>query len=222
METRIAKYKNLTFSYEYEYLVEENLLELNKQDALNLLLKVQRCAREHGIDIFLAFGTLLGAVRDKDFIKGDKDADTYVKDEEAFFKILPYLKEQGVELVRYIKNIEFSFRDKEHPGVFVDVFVMKHANSIWGIYCYELGGFVTPKKYLKYDDEIEFLGHMFKTPKHPVSLLEFWYGDTWNIPISKSVKKYIYEVKSHYYWKIIASKVFHTLFGNNLHLRPHE
>ncbi len=222
MEKRVAKYKNLIFNYEYEYLVEDNLPELNKQDALNLLLKVQRCANEHGIDLFLTFGTLLGAVRDKDFIKGDKDADTYIKDEKAFFEILPYLKENGVELVRYIRNIEFSFRDKEHPGVFLDVFVLRHTYSLWGIYCYELGGFVTPKKFLREDGDIIFNGYKFKTPYNPVQLLKFWYGDTWNIPISKSIKKYIYEVKSHYYWKIFASKVFHTVFGKNLHLRPHE
>lgn len=222
MDQKIAKFKGLSFSYEYEHLVEDNLPELNKQDALDLLLKVQRCAKEHDIDIYLAFGTLLGAVRDKDFIKGDKDADTYVKDEEAFFKLLPYLKENGVELVRYIKNVEFSFRDKDHPGVFIDVFVLKHANSLWGIYCYELGGFVIPKKYLKKDGDIDFLGHVFKTPLAPVRLLEFWYGETWNTPISKSVKTYIYEVKSHYYWKQFASKVFHTIFGNNIHVRAHE
>ena len=219
---KVARYKKLTFEYDYEVLDEEKLPELDKADALAFLLKVQKCAKDNGIDIYMAFGTLLGAVRDKDFIDGDKDADTYVKDEEAFFKILPYLKENGVELVRYIKNVEFSFRDKEHPGVFLDVFIMKKANSIWGIYCYELGGFVIPKKYLKQDGEIEFHGHTFKTPLNPVRLLQFWYGETWNIPISKSVKKYIYEVKSHYYWKHLASKVFHLIFGNNLHLRPHE
>lgn len=222
MEKRIAKYKGLTFNYEYEHLVEENLPELNKQDALNLLLKVQTCAKKHGIDIYLSFGTLLGAVRDKDFIKGDKDADIYVKDEEAFFKILPYLSEEGIDLVRYIKNIEFSFRDKEHPGVFIDVFVLRHIYSIWGIYCYELGGFVTPKKYLKNDGVVNFYGHTFKTPSDPVKLLEFWYGDTWNVPISKSEKKYTYEVKSHYYWKLFASKIFHAILGDNIHLRPHE
>jgi hypothetical protein len=222
MEKKVAKYKDLTFDYEYEYLVEDNLPELNKQDALDLLLKVQKCANEHGIDIYLAFGTLLGAVRDKDFIKGDKDADTYVKNERAFFEILPYLKDNGIELVRYIKNVEFSFRDKTHPGVFIDVFVLRKTYSIWGIYCYELGGFVTPKKYLKRDGVLEFKGHEFKTPLNPVNLLKFWYGDTWNIPISKAAKKYIYEVKSHHYWKITASKIFHAIFGKNLHLRPHE
>lgn len=222
MEIRVAKFKNLTFSYEYEHLAEDILPELTKQDALNLLLKVQKCAKEKGIDVFLAFGTLLGAVRDKDFIKGDKDADTYVKDEEAFFKILPFLKENGIELVRYIKNVEFSFRDKEHPGVFIDVFVLKPANSIWGVYCYELGGFVIPKKYLKHDGDIDFLGYTFRIPLNPVQLLKFWYGDTWNIPISKAQKSYIYEVKSHYYWKQIASKMFHAIFGNNVHIRSHE
>lgn len=219
---KIAKYKDFEFEYNYEALDETALPELKKDDALAFLTKVQQCAKNNGIDIYLAFGTLLGAVRDKDFIKGDKDADTYVKDEEAFFRILPYLKENGIELVRYIKNIEFSFRDKNHPGLFLDVFVMKRANSLWGLYCYELGGFVIPKKYLKYDGDIDFLGYTFKTPLNPVRLLKFWYGDTWNIPISKSEKKYIYEVKSHYYWKLIASKIFHALFGNNLHLRPHE
>lgn len=223
MERRIATFKNLTFEYEYEHLIEENLPELNKQDALNLLLKVQKCAREREIDIYLACGTLLGAIRDKDFIKGDKDTDTYVKDEEAFFKILPALKDNGVQLIRYIKSAVFSFRDMEHPEVYLDVFVLRKEYSLWGLYCYRLGdGCLVPKKYIKYDEEIIFLGYKFKVPKNPVRILKFWYGDTWNVPLAKSQKKYLYDVWSHYYWRKIVSKVFHAIFGKNVHLRPHE
>lgn len=223
MENRVARYKELTFDYEYEHLIEDHLPELNKQDALDLLLKVQRCAKEHGLDLYLAYGTLLGAVRDKDFIKGDKDLDTYIKDEEAFFMLLPVLREEGVHLIRYINSVEFSFRDMDHPGVYLDVFVMRKSISLWGAYCYALGdGCYVPKKFLNKDDEIVFLGHAFKVPQDPVRLLKFWYGSTWNTPISKSNKKYKYDVATHYYWKRIASKLFHFVFGKNVHLRPHE
>lgn len=224
MVKKVAIFKDLAFEYEYEHLVEDNLPELNKEDALYLMLKVQRCAKEHGIDIYLAYGTLLGAIRDKDFIKGDKDLDIYIKDEEAFFKLLPALKNIGVQLIRYINTAVFSFRDIEHPGVYLDVFVLRKSRSLWGLYCYGLGnGAFVPKKYLCDDENITFLGHSFKVPKNPVQILKFWYGDTWDTPVSKSVcKNYKYDVTSHYYWKKFASKVFHSVFGKNIHLRPHE
>jgi len=107
---KTARYKNLSFQYEPEHLDIHDLPQMKKEDALSLLNKLQKYSKENGIDVYLAFGTLLGAVREKDFIKGDLDIDVYIKDEKKFFEILPYLKDQGIELIRYQKHKAFSLR----------------------------------------------------------------------------------------------------------------
>lgn len=197
---KTARYKNLSFQYEPEHLDIHDLPQMKKEDALSLLNKLQKFSKENGIDVYLAFGTLLGAVREKDFIKGDLDIDVYIKDEKKFFEILPYLKDQGIELIRYQKHKAFSLRDKNCPGAYIDVFILGPTKSIWGIYCYRIADYVSPKRIFKDDGEIVFHGNVYKCPKDPVKALEFWYGKTWNIPLGKFEKKYYYEVPSHHFW----------------------
>ena len=211
----------MQFQYEPEQLDVRTLPAMNKEDAKSLLSKMQFCTKEKGVDIFLAYGTLLGVVRDNNFINGDQDIDTYTKDEEAFFRILPFLRSKGLVLIRYRRGVSFSFRDIEHPGCFIDVFVVKRLCNIWGLYCYSLGSHPTPKKYLKQEGEIIFNGNTYKCPQNPVNILKFWYGETWNIPIAKAEKEYTYEVSSYHFYKVkiwpIFSTIFHTVFGNKLH-----
>jgi hypothetical protein len=89
---------------------------------------------------------------------------------------------------------------------YIDVYIVKpYKCSIWGIYCYNLAGYATPKKYFKEIQDIEFQGVTFQCPKNPINILKFWYGKTWNIPIHS--KKYIYEVYSSHIYKKFENRI---------------
>lgn len=197
----IAKYKNLTYEYESEHLDIHELPEIKKEDAREVLFKTQDIFKTFGIDIYLAFGTLLGAVRDKDFIDGDLDVDCFVKDEEKLFKNLSNIETQGLKLIR-AANYIYSFRYHNNPKCYIDVYICCPTYTIWRIYCYRLVSSMVPKKYLQ-DGKIEFLGREFLCPKNPENILKFWYTDTWNIPIGKFDKTYKCDVTSHYYYKML-------------------
>jgi hypothetical protein len=200
----IAKFKKLRFKYEKEYIDARGLEPLTHEEAKEMLFRTQALFAECGIDIYLCFGTLLGAVRDKDFIKGDTDADVYVKDEGKVFEMLPFFHSKGLKLVRYKPHVEFSFRYETTKKYFIDVFILRKASGIWRLYCYGLNKWVVPKKYVKNDDTIAFLGRNFKCAQNPERLLEFWYGSDWRTPIGKFDAEFKYDVKSHIYfvkWK---------------------
>lgn len=216
----IYKFKNYTYTCEEEFIDEHEIPALNKEEAKDLLFRTQDLLKSIGVDIYLAYGTLLGAVRDKDFCKGDSDIDVYIKDEETLFKNLENLRSKGFVLVRYLIHDEFTFRDLNNPKFFIDVGVLSKIHNIWGLYCYRLTKCYTPKKYLKEDDTINFLGREFKITKNPERILEFWYYDTWNVPMAKFKQKYIYEVRSHYIYTQIKHKFVmlgKKIFGDTIY-----
>lgn len=220
MET--AKLGKQTYQYERETFDYSELPPITHDDAKQVLFETQDIFKSIGLDIYLSFGTLLGAVRDKDFIKGDLDVDVYVKDERFLFQHLKDIDAAGLKLVRARKHYMYSFRYKKNPNCYIDVYILKKTFSIWGIYCYSLLNFMTPKKLLR-DGSIEFLGRTFACPKDPEAILEFWYTDTWRTPIGKFQKKYYYEVKSHYYYrkalkntKLFTRRIISAIIGDDM------
>ena len=199
----VVRLGNLLYKYEKEDLKIENLPEITHDDAKEILFVTKKICAEFGLKVYLAFGTLLGAVRDKDFIKGDLDVDVYVKDEELLFSHLDYLEKKGLSLIRVVKHNTYSFRYKNNPKCYIDLYIARDAFNIWSLYCSEICGLATPKKFLD-DGKIEFLGEVFDCPKNPEEILEFWYTSSWNVPLDKSEsEKYLYTVPSFYYYRII-------------------
>jgi len=58
--------------------LSQNRREAFLQNGLELLTQFHRCCEENNIKYTLAFGTLLGAVREKGFIKHDLDIDVWI------------------------------------------------------------------------------------------------------------------------------------------------
>ena len=167
------------------------------EDATNLLAKVKKLFDAKKLDFYLAYGTLLGAVREKGLIPGDEDVDVFVRDEKLLYSMLPYLEDNGLHLIRLIKGNTYSFRLGDYG--YIDVYILRPLKyAIWMPYCYSLCNMVTPKKYFKEYQDIVFLGVSCKCPKNPEKLLAFWYGNSWRTPIRGH--KFFYEVKSAYYW----------------------
>lgn len=193
-----------TFSYQDELLSYEDLYPMSEEDGKILLSKVKQLFEKKGIFFYLAYGTLLGAVRDHGIIKGDEDLDVCTDNEELLLNSLEYLDENGLKLVRVNKHCTYSF--KYGGNSYIDVYIMREISrfSIWSRYCYSLANnSYNPKSLFQGYQDIEFLGQTYKCPKNPERILEFWYGESWRTPVKGH--KFLYEVKSHYYWKYFCN-----------------
>lgn len=193
------------YYYDEEELDTRCLPPITNEDAKTTLFVMQDLLKAKGIDIYLTYGTLLGAVREKNFIKGDLDVDCYIVDRGAVFDNLKYLAANGMKLIRARKYV-FSFRYEKREGCYIDLYVRRIPFNIWGIYCYQHSRSMCPRHYLQ-EGEIEFLGRIFKCPKNPEKTLQHWYGDSWRVPISKSAQKNWYTVPSHHYYIVVKNKI---------------
>lgn len=112
-----------------------------KRKELNILIEIDEICRQYNIEYFLAYGTLIGAIRHEGFIPWDDDIDIVMKreDYEKFisvfnekknskFKLLdidrvddyyyPFLK--VVDTTTKVK--ELNFKEISDLGVWVDIF----------------------------------------------------------------------------------------------------
>lgn len=205
MSKKCIRYGLHKFYFEAEKLDTKTLPPITREDAKSTLFAMQDLLKKKGIDIYLTYGTLLGAVREKDFIKGDLDIDCYIKDRKGVFECLQYLEDNGMKLIR-ANSVVFSFRYEHLKGCYIDLYVCRIPFSIWGLYCYKHSRSMCPRKLLQ-DGEIDFLGRTFKCPKDPQKTLEHWYGESWIIPISKDNMKNWYTVPSHHYYLEVKKKI---------------
>lgn len=120
-----------------------------KNHQLDILKEIDRVCKKHNITYFLAYGTLLGAVRHKGFIPWDDDIDIMMPYSELlkFEKVINDLgdsyfyqspktdSEYHLSINRVRKNdtllVESYFKNKNcHKGVFVDIYPMYGADMI--------------------------------------------------------------------------------------------
>lgn len=171
---------NIPFEYEEKDITYENAQTIDKSIAKSNLLDFKNVIDEYGIICLLMHGTLLGAIREHNFISHDIDIDLCTFDETSLIKIIPILAEKKLLLCRHTSGHTYSFM---RDGVYIDVYIVKKANMFWRWryydYCYHL----FPKHYLKSIEKISFLDKEFYIPQNPIKLLEFWYGKNWKTPI---------------------------------------
>ncbi|MBP3763132.1 MAG: LicD family protein [Bacteroidales bacterium] len=100
-----------------------------KKYGFEALVKFDECLTKHNIKYSLAFGTLLGAVREHDFIPHDDDLDFAMWIEDYKPDIIKYLKESGINL-KYRFSVDNDNLGKldtfVYKGVFIDIFYFYH------------------------------------------------------------------------------------------------
>jgi lipopolysaccharide cholinephosphotransferase len=155
----------------------------DKAALLENMVIMRDILEKKGIPLFLNFGTLLGALRERDFIAFDDDADLeiYEKDEEAFLACLPELEARG--LVKFGHNLDQSLYKFRGRGEQLDLFVARERRTLFGRVWDIEGRSSVPARHLDSLEEIDFLGYAFKIPADPYALVRNLYGKNWRIPI---------------------------------------
>jgi lipopolysaccharide cholinephosphotransferase len=149
---------------------------INKLEALRLLEDCRETLHKNGVKMILCMGTLLGAIRDQDFIDWDYDIDVAFLEKSKIQVIdcIPDLKEKGINVCRYDGKL-LSF---ERNGTYIDFyFFVKH----YFFWYKNTTGITTKKKYFDDTQEYNFLGSDFLVPFDYEGYLRHHYGD-WKIP----------------------------------------
>lgn len=124
------------------------------------------------------FGTLLGMVRDNDFIDWDEDIDLYVMEEDRddFLSLLFKFRDAGFEAVRDYRSGVLSIMKN---GEYIDFYFLKNVGD--NIRCAVGEDYFFDKFF---NDTIcrEFKGVKLHIPKDYEEYLEFCYGD-WRTPV---------------------------------------
>ena len=145
--------------------------------------------RDAGVDAFPAYGTLLGAVREQDFIGHDSDVDLgYVSREHhpldvirESFRLQRHLKERGYAVDRYSASA-FKVDVVEADGTVrgLDVFGGYFLDGR----LYLMGEIGTPfeEDWIFPLGTCTLAGRTLPAPARPEKLLEATYGPSWKVP----------------------------------------
>lgn len=164
-----------------------------------VLIKVAEALNPLSIQYYADFGTLLGLVRDKGFIKHDDDIDLGVMPGRPdYVKFVTALKSKGFSYKRGFESCgivtEIAFYYK---GISVDFFFnVLDGNRMW-YQVYTTGGVIpspnectdaitTTRVYRPLVGELEKYSDgklIVPIPKNAVELLEVTYGESWQKPV---------------------------------------
>ncbi len=130
-------------------MTKEITLKEAQKIELDILIYLKDLCDENNLKYYLAYGTLLGAVRHKGFIPWDDDVDVFMPRED-YYKLLQVMKEkphQYYKMVSFEVNERFtaplpkiidtrtvliqnySFVERVELGVYIDIFILDGLGS---------------------------------------------------------------------------------------------
>lgn len=177
------KIKTPVGTYKYKYVpIFEGSKRIDKHQAKENLFLFQDIMIKHHQKFLLAFGTLLGAVREHDFIDHDEDIDLIVMktDMDKFLSLLFELRKYGFEVIRYERR---GFLSLMRKGEYIDLyFYQPYPGNIDLMYCCQD---IFPRNLLEDTAPITFLGRSFDAPREYQKMMEISYGKNWMTPVEK-------------------------------------
>ncbi|MGB5964499.1 MAG: LicD family protein [Sulfurimonadaceae bacterium] len=164
--------------------------KLDREIAKRNLLDFKKVMDTLDVRYGLMYGTLLGAVREGNFIVHDEDIDIFVlvEDRSKVLNALFEIEKLGFKVARYkYEDLLSIIRDDEYIDLY---FFRKYLGTKRRIH-----DNLVDAKYLEHTETIDFLGENFPVPGNPEQLLEVMYGKDWKIPnIDSKPTNYSYDV----------------------------
>lgn len=165
--------------YHYKTIpIFSGVKQINKDIAFENLCILKEVLDSQGVEFQITFGTLLGAIREKDFIAHDEDIDLQILNEykQQLFDSLPELKKRGFEVARYDRKGLLSIYRKNE---YIDFYI--YTNRGDGTrYC---SGYIFPCEIIEKSMDHNFKGLNVKIPVEYLKFLNYEYGDNWQTPV---------------------------------------
>jgi hypothetical protein len=160
-------------------------IDAHRHAALRRIVpEVCRVLEAHGIDYWCDFGTLLGFYRDRDIIRGDKDADLSIADSEKsrLMALASAFADAGYELTDRggrAGNVIRIFDSKTR--YYVDVYPYLRDGSMLRSVAFSPQEDI-PADLVAHHVRAEFLGATIRIPADVEGVLRYRYGPDFRIP----------------------------------------
>lgn len=153
--------------------------QINKDIAFQNLKDVSIVLEKHNIPLAPCFGTLLGIIRDRDFIEWDEDIDLMVLSEnkEELLDAFWDMREIGFDVIRQDRC--YHTLSVMRNGEYIDFNIMDRVSPELRT---DYGGGFFFEKHLTNLIEWDFKGLKVMIPKDCEEYLDFMYGD-WRTPV---------------------------------------
>ena len=164
-----------------------------------------------GLDInfFLIMGVLLGAIREKDFIKWDWDVELGLFTDSIINRV------EEVKEVFKKDSFKTEVVDRSYEGFKLNLFYKNNKFTLWGLYhkgnWLQRKSYKFPNKYFNVFDELEFRGETYKIPNNAEEFLTYVYGD-WETPVI-SMEKDKYLVRRIFNKEPLIKRIINRLTG---------
>ena len=167
------------FQYNFQ-VIYEGVKVMNQEIGRDNLLIFKRLADKAGLRFSLAYGTLLGAIREHGFIPHDEDIDLAIlqEDIETFKNLLWDLREEGFEVMRFDRRN--SLCSIIRKGEYIDIYIFRKLCD--GVR--EFNGEAILEIYLTDLEEIDFQGSKLLIAREAADFCLFEYGESWQTPIA--------------------------------------
>lgn len=186
--------------------------QIDKQQAYENLCLLESLLKSEQLQFGPIFGTMLGMVRDKDFITWDEDIDLYVteENEEQLKLLFPKMEQLGFKLIRYERCGLYSIMRK---GEYIDFYILKRVNSQVRV---TIGHCFLLEDWVNNTIPFHFKDLDLNIPQNYEQCLTITYGD-WRTPVKYTTYElsFLQRAKAKaVFWakQQLPDKLFYSLF----------